>query len=30
MPDDAENEFVDLLTSHQGMIRAFVISLLPG
>lgn len=25
-----ENEFVDLLTRHQAMIRAFVITLLPG
>ena len=29
-PDNPEKEFVNLLVSHQSLIRAFVISLLPG
>lgn len=28
--DQDSEDFVDLLTSHQGIIRAYIISLLPG
>jgi len=30
MDEEAENEYVRLLTEHQALVRAFIISLLPG